>query len=117
MDDELLVAPAATIKKIANRTGVHENFLGKHVPLPLGHEVGERRDYTAGVDALFRVDAPRGRQTPGHRWYRLMDLDRAGIYWRLDPRLSEDQQTGVGLLPATTSSNDVEADGARQERV
>src|SRR5688572_19174053 len=25
---------------------------------------------------------------------KLMDLDRAGINWRLDPRLREDQQTG-----------------------
>lgn len=25
---------------------------------------------------------------------KLMDLDRAGIQWRLDPRIAEDQQTG-----------------------
>jgi DNA/RNA endonuclease G (NUC1) len=29
----------------------------------------------------------------------LIDLDRAGIRWRLDPRLPADQQTGERLRP------------------
>ena len=37
---------------------------------------------------------------------KLMDLDRSGINWRLDPRLPEDQQTARGSTPAMTSIAD-----------
>jgi DNA/RNA endonuclease G (NUC1) len=102
MDDELLVAPTATIKDLAGRKGFDENFLGPHVPLP---GLSPRAAARAGADTvllqythfsvLMRLDKRLAAVTGlGIDGTKLMDLDRAGINWRLDPRLPEDQQTG-----------------------
>ena len=102
MDDELLVAPTATIKDLAGRKGFDENFLGPHVPLPHlspGAAAGADVDtvllpYTH-FSVLMRLDKRLAAVTGlGIDGTKLMDLDRAGINWRLDPRLSEDRQTG-----------------------
>jgi DNA/RNA endonuclease G (NUC1) len=102
MDDELVIAPAAMIKDLVGRKGFDENFLGRHVPLP---GLSPRAAAGAGVDTvllpythfsvLMRLDKRLAAVTGlGIDGTKLMDLDRAGINWRLDPRLPEDQQTG-----------------------
>jgi DNA/RNA endonuclease G (NUC1) len=102
MDDELMVAPTATIKDLAGRKGFDENFLGPHVPLP---RLSPGTSAGAGVEmvllpythfsVLMRLDKRLAAVAGlGIEGTKLMDLDRAGINWRLDPRLPEDQQTG-----------------------
>jgi endonuclease G len=93
--DELLLPATATIEDLSGRKGFDENFLD--VPLPLPALAGAEAvllPYTH-FSVLIRLDkrpaAVTGVCIDGEK---LMDLDRAGIRWRLDPRLREDQQTG-----------------------
>ncbi|WP_422390159.1 DNA/RNA non-specific endonuclease [Arthrobacter sp. N1] len=97
--DATLPAPqavlTATTASLADREGFDEQFLGVPVPVPS----------LAGVDTvllpythfsvLMRPDKRLAAITAlGIDGAKLMDLDRSGIDWRLDPRLPEDQQTG-----------------------
>jgi DNA/RNA endonuclease G (NUC1) len=93
--DELLAAPTATVEDLADRKGFDEDFLGQPVPLPpLAGKETVLLPYTH-FSVLMRLDKRLAAVTGlGIDGTKLMDLDRAGINWRLDPRLREDQQTG-----------------------
>src|SRR5918994_890219 len=93
--DELLKAPTANLQYLADRKGFDEDFLGQSVPLPgLAGVETVRLPYTH-FSVLMRLDKRLAAVTGlGIDGSKLMDLDRSGISWRLDPRLREDQQTG-----------------------
>ena len=93
--DELLTAPTATVADLAGREGFDENFLGQPVPLPaLAGAETALLPYTH-FSVLMRLDKRLAAVTGlGIDGAKLMDLDRSGINWRLDPRLGEEQQTG-----------------------
>jgi len=92
---DLTVAPAAKAMDYADRRGFDENFLGQHVPLPgLAGSETVLLPYTH-FSVLMRSDKRLAAVTGvGIDGEKLMDLDRAGIPWKLDPRLPADQQTG-----------------------
>jgi endonuclease G len=96
--NELLIAPTATVEDLAGREGFDENFLGQSVPMPALRRLASKETvlltYTH-FSILMRLDKRLAAVTGlGIDGARLMDLDRSGINWRLDPRLREDQQTG-----------------------
>ncbi|MEV7647829.1 DNA/RNA non-specific endonuclease [Arthrobacter sp. NPDC089319] len=98
MDDELLVAPPQTAKDLAGRAGFDENFLGQPVPLPALPGVETISLPYTHFSVLMRPDKRLAAVTAlGMDGSKLMDLDRAGIPWRLDPRLASDLQTGERL--------------------
>jgi DNA/RNA endonuclease G (NUC1) len=85
----------ARIEDLSERTGFDEQFLGRHVLIPALDDVETvLLPYTHFL-VLMRLDKRLAAVTAlGIDGEKLMDLDRSGIDWRLDPRLSEDQQTG-----------------------
>jgi DNA/RNA endonuclease G (NUC1) len=93
--DELLQDLTVTADDYAGRTGFDANFLGQPVPLPgLAGVETVLLPYTH-FSVLMRLDKRLAAVTGvGIDGSRLMDLDRAGIAWRLDPRLPAEQQTG-----------------------
>lgn len=93
--DELLMAPAAKIQDLVSRRGFDDDFLGEHVPLPALPGVETVLLPYTHFSVLMRLDKRLAAVTGlGIDGAKLMDLDRDGINWRLDPRLDEDQQTG-----------------------
>ncbi|MFE4837948.1 DNA/RNA non-specific endonuclease [Arthrobacter sp. NPDC056691] len=93
--DELLIVPSATIEDLASRQGFDEDFLGRRLSLPqLAGVETVLLPYTH-FSVLMRLDKRLAAVTcVGIDGSRLMDLDRDGIKWRLDPRLAADLQTG-----------------------
>lgn len=93
--DELLQDLTVTANDYAGREGFDEKFLGVSVPLPgLAGVETVLLPYTH-FSVLMRLDKRLAAVTGvGIDGEKLIDLDRAGIVWRLDPRLREDQQTG-----------------------
>ncbi|TSE15992.1 DNA/RNA non-specific endonuclease [Arthrobacter sp. KBS0703] len=93
--DELLQNLTVTAKDYAGRKGFDEDFLGQHVPLPgLAGVESVLLPYTH-FSVLMRRDKRLAAVTGvGIDGSTLMDLDRAGISWKLDPRLPAEQQTG-----------------------
>ncbi|MFF2318192.1 DNA/RNA non-specific endonuclease [Arthrobacter sp. NPDC058097] len=93
--DELLQDVTVTANNYAGRKGFDEDFLGRRVPLPglAGVEtvVLPYTHFSVLVRPDKRLAAVTGLGMDGEK---LRDLDRAGIKWRLDPRLPADQQTG-----------------------
>ena len=95
MDDELLVARPLTAKDLAGRAGFDENFLGRPVPMPALPGVETVLLPYTHFSVLMRPDKRLAAVTGlGMDGSKLMDLNRAGIPWRLDPRLASDLQTG-----------------------
>lgn len=95
MDDELLLAPTATAEALAGRSGYDKDFLGVPVPIPALAGAGTVLLPYTHFSVLMRLDKRLAAVTAlGIDGDKLMDLDRSGINWRLDPRLDEDQQTG-----------------------
>jgi DNA/RNA endonuclease G (NUC1) len=88
-------AHTVTAAGLAGREGSDELFLGIPVPVsPLAKVSTILLPYTH-FSVLMRPDKRLAAITAlGIDGAKLMDLDRWGIDWRLDPRLSEDQQTG-----------------------
>ena len=89
------------------RTGLDEQVLGTAVPLPAPSDPGlatVRLDYVH-FSVLMRPDrrlaAVTGVSIDGAK---LMDLDRAGIDWRLDDRLPAEAQMG----PSVYADNDLD---------
>ncbi|WP_299953472.1 DNA/RNA non-specific endonuclease [uncultured Modestobacter sp.] len=88
-----------TAADLADRTGLDEQLLGVPVPLPALRDPlpAVRLDYTH-FSVLLRTDrrlaAVAGVGIDGAL---LQDRPRAGIDWRLDPRLPADQQTGEAV--------------------
>jgi DNA/RNA endonuclease G (NUC1) len=93
--DELLQDLTVRANDYAGRDGFDANFLGQPVPLPgLAGVETVLLPYTH-FSVLMRLDKRLAAVTGvGIDGEKLMDLDRAGIRWRLDPRLSAEQQTG-----------------------
>jgi DNA/RNA endonuclease G (NUC1) len=92
--DEQLLATATTVD-LAGREGFDEDFLGPHVPLPALSGVETVLLPYTHFSVQMRLDKRLASVTGlGIDGRKLMDLDRSGIKWRLDPRLREDQQTG-----------------------
>lgn len=95
--DELMTEhmAAAAARDLAGRTGYDPAFLGPVVPIPGLHGVKTALLPYTHFSVLMRPDkrlaAITALMMDGKK---LMDLDRAGIQWRLDPRIPEDQQTG-----------------------
>ncbi|SFU11563.1 DNA/RNA non-specific endonuclease [Arthrobacter sp. ov118] len=98
MDDELLVAPPLAVKDLAGRAGFDGNFLGQPVPLPALPGVETVLLPYTHFSVLMRPDKRLAAVTGlGMDGSKLVDLDRAGIPWRLDPRLATDLQTGESV--------------------
>jgi DNA/RNA endonuclease G (NUC1) len=93
--DELLQDLTVTANDYTGRDGFDENFLGQPVPLPaLAGAETVLLPYTH-FSVLMRLDKRLAAVTGvGIDGEKLIDLDRAGISWKLDPRLPADQQTG-----------------------
>jgi DNA/RNA endonuclease G (NUC1) len=71
------------------------DFLGVLVPTPATPGVKTVLLPYTHFSVLMRPDKRLAALTAlAMDGQKLMDLDRAGIQWRLDPRLPEDQQTG-----------------------
>jgi DNA/RNA endonuclease G (NUC1) len=93
--DELLQDLTVTTADYAGRQGIDEHFLGRHVPLPELRGVETVLLPYTHFSVLMRTDKRLAAVTGlGMDGEKLLDLDRAGIQWRLDPRLPADQQTG-----------------------
>jgi endonuclease G len=95
--DELTTheASAATARDLAGRAGYDAGFLGVPVPVPALPGVTTVMLPYTHFSVLMRPDKRLAAVTAlAMDGQKLMDLDRSGIQWRLDPRLPEDQQTG-----------------------
>lgn len=95
--DELMTheAHAATARNLAGRAGYDTGVLGVPVPIPALPGVKTVLLPYTHFSVLLRLDKRLAAVTAlAMDGKKLMDLDRAGIQWRLDPRLTEDQQTG-----------------------
>ncbi|MEW1950815.1 DNA/RNA non-specific endonuclease [Pseudarthrobacter sp902506025] len=88
-------ALAAAARELAGRPGYNPGFLGVPVPIPALPGVKTVLLPYTHFSVLMRPDKRLAAVTAlGMDGKKLMDLARAGIQWRLDPRLPEDQQTG-----------------------
>jgi DNA/RNA endonuclease G (NUC1) len=93
--DELLLPATVAIEDLSSRGGFDQNFLGQPVPLPALAGVETVLLPYTHFSVLMRPDKRLAAVTGvGIDGEKLIDLDRAGISWRMDPRLGEDQQTG-----------------------
>lgn len=93
--DELLINPTGTAADLAGRAGYDENFLTTPVPLPALPGVETVLLPYTHFSVLMRGDKRLAAVTGlGIDGAKLMELDRSGINWRLDPRLGEEFQTG-----------------------
>lgn len=95
--DEVMTheASAAAARDLAGRTGYDPSFLGVLVPIPALPGVKTVLLPYTHFSVLMRPDKRLAAVTAlGMDGQKLMDLDRSGIQWRLDPRLPDDQQTG-----------------------
>ncbi len=82
-------------ENLSDREGFDENFLGRRMPIPNLDDVETVLLPYTHFSVLMRPDKRLAAITAlGIDGKKLMDLDRSGIDWRLDPRLPEDQQTG-----------------------
>jgi endonuclease G len=98
MDELLLVPGSVAARDLSGRAGFDVNFLGLPVPVPALAGVGTVLLPYTHFSVLMRLDKRLAAVTAlGIDGEKLMDLDRSGIQWRLDPRLAEDQQTGERL--------------------
>ncbi|UKA68385.1 DNA/RNA non-specific endonuclease [Arthrobacter sp. FW306-05-C] len=88
-------ASAATARDLAGRAGYDAGFLGVPVPIPELPGVETVLLPYTHFSVLMRLDKRLAAVTAlGVDGKKLMNLDRAGVLWRLDPRLPADQQTG-----------------------
>lgn len=97
--DAILPEPQSlTADDLSNRTGFDEQFLGTKVPVPSLTDVDSVLLPYTHFSVSMRPDKRLAAVTAlGIDGAKLMDLDRSGIDWQLDPRLPEDQQTGERL--------------------
>ncbi|MHA7220296.1 DNA/RNA non-specific endonuclease [Arthrobacter sp. MDT1-48-3] len=94
--DELLPELRTTrVEDLSDREGFDEQFLGRRVPIPTLEDTKTILLPYTHFSVLMRTDKRLAAITAlGIDGAKLMDLDRSGIQWRLDPRLPEDHQTG-----------------------
>ncbi|WP_255771216.1 DNA/RNA non-specific endonuclease [Pseudarthrobacter sulfonivorans] len=96
--DELLLVPGSAAHDLSDRAGFDDDFLGVPVPVPALAGVETVILAYTHFSVLMRLDKRLAAVTAlGMDGRKLMDLERSGIPWRLDPRLAEDQQTGERL--------------------
>ncbi|MHA7241546.1 DNA/RNA non-specific endonuclease [Arthrobacter sp. TMS1-12-1] len=89
------ISHTVTAASLDDRVGFDEQFLGVSVPMPVLAGVETVLLPYTHFSVLMRPDKRLAAITAlGVDGAKLMDLDRSGIQWRLDPRLSEDEQTG-----------------------
>jgi endonuclease G len=80
---------------LSGRPGFDEQFLGARVGIPLLKGVDSALLPYTHFSVLMRLDKRLAAVTAlGIDGAKLIDLNRSGIPWRLDPRLRKDQQTG-----------------------
>lgn len=98
MNEVWLPPKSALAQDLSGRAGFDAHFLGLPVPVPdLADAETVLLPYTH-FSVLMRLDKRLAAVAAvGINGEKLMDLDRSGIRWRLDPRLAEDQQTGERL--------------------
>ncbi len=98
MNEVWLPPNSALAQDLSGRAGFDVHFLGLPVPVPdLADAETVLLPYTH-FSVLMRLDKRLAAVAAvGINGEKLMDLDRSGIRWRLDPRLAEDQQTGERL--------------------
>lgn len=90
-----ITVTTATAADLSGREGLDEQFLGVTVPVPALSDVETILLPYTHFSVLMRLDKRLAAITAlGIDGAKLMDLDRSGIAWRLDPRIDEDQQTG-----------------------
>ncbi|MBT2512855.1 DNA/RNA non-specific endonuclease [Arthrobacter sp. ISL-30] len=95
MDEVLATTQSSSLAELSGRTGFDEQFLGPSVALPTLNDVETALLPYTHFSVLMRLDKRLAAVTGlGIDGEKLMDLDRSGIKWRLDPRLDADQQTG-----------------------
>jgi endonuclease G len=83
------------VNDLSDRAGYDDQFLGTRIPIPILDDVSTALLPYTHFSVLMRLDKRLAAVTAlGIDGEKLMNLDRDGIQWRLDPRLSEDQQTG-----------------------
>ncbi|MHA7210470.1 DNA/RNA non-specific endonuclease [Arthrobacter sp. MDT1-65] len=88
-------ATSATVENLSDREGFDEDFLSRRVPIPTLDDVETVLLPYTHFSVLMRLDKRLAAITAlGIDGAKLLNLDRSGIDWRLDPRLAEDQQTG-----------------------
>ena len=88
-------ASATVFEDLSDREGFDENFLVRRVPIPVLDDTETVLLPYTHFSILMRPDKRLAAVTAlGINGENLVDLDRSGIKWRLDPRLTEDQQTG-----------------------
>ncbi len=95
--DELMTdrTAAAAARNLAGRAGYDPGFLGVPVPIPALPEVKTVLLPYTHFSVMMRPDKRLAAVTAlVMDGTKLVDLDRSGIQWRLDPRLPDDQQTG-----------------------
>lgn len=95
MDELLVGADSAAARDLSGRSGFDAGFLGVSVPVPALAGVETVLLPYTHFSVLMRPDKRLAAVTAlGIDGAKLMNLDRSGIQWRLDPRLGENQQTG-----------------------
>lgn len=83
------------IEDLSERPGFDEQFLGVRVDVPALEGVESVLLPYTHFSVLLRLDKRLAAVTAlGIDGTKLIDIDRSGIQWRLDPRLRADQQTG-----------------------
>lgn len=101
MNQPLPTSQPTLAHDLVARDGYDTSFLGVEVPLPRLADVTTVLLPCTRFSALMRPNkrlaAVTGFAIDGRR---LINVDRSGTQWRLDPRLPENQQTGErGLRP------------------
>lgn len=98
MDEIVQGRHALNVEDLSGRPGFDEQFLGAWVGIPaLAGVASVLLPYTH-FSVLMRLDKRLAAVTAlGMDGTKLIDLDRSGIQWRLDPRLRPDQQTGEAV--------------------
>ncbi|MCQ6272906.1 DNA/RNA non-specific endonuclease [Pseudarthrobacter sp. R1] len=95
--NELMTDQTAAVaaRNLVGRAGYDPGFLGAPVPIPALPAVKTVLLPYTHFSVMMRPDKRLAAVTAlAMDGKKLMDLDRSGIAWRLDPRLPEDQQTG-----------------------
>jgi DNA/RNA endonuclease G (NUC1) len=105
MDELITAQTAAAAQDLSGRAGYDEGFLGPTVPIPPLPGVETVLLPYTHFSVLMRPDKRLAAVTAlGMDGTKLMDLARAGIPWRLDPRIPADQQTGERVY----ANNDID---------
>jgi endonuclease G len=95
MDELVQSQHGLNVEDLSERSGFDEQFLGVRVGIPALDGVESVLLPYTHFSVLMRPDKRLAAATAlGIDGTKLIDLDRSGIQWRLDPRLRADQQTG-----------------------